>query len=125
MKRELCAAALLLALIAGAVWNVHVADCVTETVERSLHRAEAAAARGAYDAALTALQNGHAVWEAHKGYVHVFFRHPDIDAVHDAFFELEQLFRQKDEAWPAALSLLRYHMESVREMEHVSLGTVF
>ena len=43
MKRELAAAALLLLLIAGAVWNLHSADRLNETVERSLHRAEVSA----------------------------------------------------------------------------------
>ena len=38
---------------------------------------------------------------------------------------LEQLLRQEDASWPAALRLLRYHLETVDEMEHVSLGTVF
>ena len=125
MKRELAAAVLLLILIGGAVFNVHVADCVTETVERSLHRAEAAAERGDYSTALTALQNGLDVWEGKKNYVHMFFRHPDIDAIYDAFTELEQKFLEGEESWPAAFRRLRYHLQSITYMEHVSFGTVF
>jgi hypothetical protein len=125
MKRELAAAALLLLLITGAVWNVHSADRLTETVERSLHRAELAARRGDYGSAMTALENGMQVWDAHGTYTRIFFRHPDLDAIQDAFHGLEERFLQEDPAWPAALDLLRSHLSTVDEMEHVTLGTVF
>ena len=125
MKRELCAGILLLLLIAGAVWNVHCADVLFDTVEQSLHRAELAAGRGDFDGARAALQNGQEVWNRHGRYTQIFFRHPDLDAIQDAFFELDQLFLQKDKAWPAALSLLRYHLKTVDDMEHVTLGSVF
>ena len=89
MKRELAAAALLLLLIAGAVWHVHTADALNQTVERSLHRVELAARRGDFDAALTALENGRQVWDSHGTYTQIFFRHPDLDAIQDAFHGLE------------------------------------
>ena len=125
MKRELAAAALLLLLILGAVWHLHTADRLTGIVEYSLHRAELAARRGDYEAALTALENGMQVWDSHGTYTHVFFRHPDLDAIQDAFHALEELFLQEDPAWPAALRLLRYHLRAADEMEHVTVGTVF
>ena len=125
MKRELAAAALLLLLIAGAVWNLHSADRLNETVERSLHRAEVSARHGDYEAALTALENGRQVWDAHGTYTQIFFRHPDLDAIQDAFHGLEEHFLQEDPAWPAALGLLRYHLYTVDEMEHVTVGTGF
>ncbi len=125
MKRELCAGLLLLLLVAGAVWNLAEADRLTGRVTDSLDRAEQAARQADYDGALTALQGGHALWNSRKAYTQVFFRHPDLDGLQEAFAALEQLLRQEDEAWPAALELLRYHLETVDEMEHVSLGTVF
>ena len=125
MKRELCAGLLLLLLVAGAVWNLAEADRLTGRVTDSLDRAEQAARPADYDGALTALQGGHALWNSRKAYTQVFFRHPDLDGLQEAFAALEQLLRQEDEAWPAALELLRYHLETVDEMEHVSLGTVF
>lgn len=125
MKRELTAAILLLVLIAGAVWHLHTADRLNETVERSLHRAELSARRGDYEAALTALENGKQVWDAHGTYTQVFFRHPDLDAIQDAFHGLEERLLQGDPGWQAALGLLRYHLSTVNEMEHVTAGTVF
>ena len=74
---------------------------------------------------LTALENGRQVWDAHGTYTQIFFRHPDLDAIQDAFHGLEEHFLQEDPAWPAALGLLRYHLYTVDEMEHVTVGTVF
>lgn len=125
MKRELAAAALLLLLIFGAAWNLHRADALTQQVADSLDRAEQAARQEEYDTALLLLKEGQAVWNAQNGYTQVFFRHPDLDALQDAFAQAEQLLRQKDPSWPAMFMLLRYHLKMVDQMEHITWGTVF
>lgn len=125
MKRELCAAALLLLLAAGSLWHLRIADRLTGQVADRLDRAEQAARQEDYGAALSALQEGQALWQKAGVYTRVFFRHPDLDSLREAFAALEQLLRQEDRAWPAALELLRYHLRTINEMEHVSLGTVF
>ena len=125
MKRELAAALLLLLLILGSCWNLHRADALTQQVADSLDRAEQAARQGDYDSALLLLKEGLDVWNAQNGYTQVFFRHPDLNALQDAFAQAEQLLRQKDPSWPAMLSLLRYHLRMVDQMEHVTWGTVF
>ncbi|MBR3475450.1 MAG: DUF4363 family protein [Oscillospiraceae bacterium] len=125
MRRELCAGALLLLLIAGAVWNLHIADRLTERVSDSLGRAEQAARREDYDGALQALEEALELWDGAKTYTQMFFRQPDLDGLQDAFSDLGQLLRQEDPAWPAALDLLRYHLDMVDRMEHLSLGTIF
>ena len=125
MKRELCAAGLLLLLAAGSLWHLHTADRLTGQVEDSLDRAEQAARQEDYEAALAALREGRQVWQESSVYAQIFFRHPDLDSLQEAFAALEQLLRQEDRAWPAALELLRYHLQTLNRMEHVSPGTVF
>lgn len=125
MKRELAAALLLLLLAAGSLWHLRTADRLTGRVEDSLGRAEQAARQEDYEAALAALQEGRRLWQAHGVYAQIFFRHPDLDSLQAAFAALEQLLRQEDRAWPAALELLRYQLETLDRMEHVTLGTVF
>ena len=125
MKRELAAAALLLLLILGAAWNLRSADTLTRQVANSLDRAEQAARQGEYDKALLLLKEWQDVWNAQNIYTQVFFRHPDLDALQDAFAQAEQLLRQKDPSWPAMFMLLRYHLKMVNQMEHLSWGTVF
>ena len=125
MKREIGAGVLLLLLILGAVWNLHTADALTKQVSNSLDRADQAARQGDYDAALILLEEGRHIWNSERSYTQVFFRHPDLDALQDAFSQAEQLLRQKDPSWPAMFSLLRYHLSTVDQMEHLSWGTVF
>ncbi len=125
MKRELWAALLLLLLAAGSLWHLRSADRLTGLVEDSLDRAEQAARQEDYEAALAALREGRRLWQASGVYTQIFFRHPDLDSLQGAFAALEQLLRQEDRAWPAALELLRYHLETLARMEHVSPGTVF
>ena len=125
MKREFWAAGLLLLLAAGSLWHLRTADGLTDRVENSLGRAEQAARQEDFEAALAALQEGRHTWQGSGVYTQIFFRHPDLDSLQEAFAALEQLLRQEDRAWPAALELLRYHLETLDRMEHVSLGTVF
>lgn len=125
MKRELCAAGLLLLLAAGSLWHLRTADRLTNQVAESLDQVELAARQEDYGTALSALQEGRDLWQEARVYTQVFFRHPDLDTLQEAFASLEQLLRQEDKAWPAALELLRYRLETVDAMEHVSPGTVF
>ena len=125
MKRELWAALLLLLLAAGSLWHLRSADRLTGLVEDSLDRAEQAARQEDYEAALAALREGRRQWQASGVYVQIFFRHPDLDSLQGAFAALEQLLRQEDRAWPAALELLRYHLEALGDMEHPSIRTIF
>ena len=126
MKREACALMLLLLLCTGAALNIRTADQLIHTVELSLDRAESAANRGDYDTALQALCTARAVWDAHERYTLTFLRHPDVDSIGDAFFEVEAALRQKDgNALPAFLGLLRYHLDTIARMEHPNLGSIF
>ena len=66
------------------------------------------------------------VWRAGEGYSHVFLRHAEIDAVSDAFFALRQGLRAGDGIeLGAAYDQLRYHLDCIASMEHVSPGSVF
>lgn len=126
MKREQAAIALLLLLLAIALWNVHHADFLTDQLEENLLRSERALSRGDRDMALTALDNALSLWQRSRGYTGVFFRHPDVDAASDAFYELQQLLLQRDaEGAEAAYARLRYHLDTLDDMEHLSWGTVF
>ena len=125
MKRELWALTLLVLLCAGAALNVCTADRLIGAVEQSLDRAEHAAARSDFDTALLALNTARDLWDGYRCYTHIFLRHPDLDAIQDAFFELEGELRQEDPGWPAVLALLRYHLDTADDMEHLSPGTIF
>ena len=63
MKREQAAVALLLLLLAIALWNVRRADFLTGQLEENLLRSERALSRGDREMALTALENAMKLWQ--------------------------------------------------------------
>ena len=126
MKREHAAAGLLLLLMLAAVWNIRHADFLTEQIGLNLERSERAARRGDFELAQTAADNALSLWHSARGYTSVFLRHPDLDEVADAFFDLQELLLQRDrKALEAGYSRLRYRLETLDWMEHLSLGTLF
>jgi len=126
MKRELGALTLLAALILTAAWGVRRTDFLTDQIGLSLQRSERALERGEADNALAALDNALSLWEDGRGFAGVFLRHPDADGVSDAFYQLRQLLLQKDAPGaPAGYAQLRFHLETIDRMEHLSLDTIF
>ena len=125
MKREIGAIALLMALLLLSGWNLRKADFLTDAIGRNLTRAERALERGDEENALTAFDSAEELWRAARVYTGVFLRHPDLDAISDAFFELRQLLQTDPGAAPAAFGKLRCHLETLDRMEHLSLETVF
>jgi hypothetical protein len=126
MKRELAAAGLLLLLILTAIWNIRRADALTVQIERNLTRSERAAQYEEFDLARSAADNALALWQSAHNYTSVFLRQPDLDSVSDAFFDLRELLLQEDRtALAAGYERLRYHLEALDWMEHLSPGTLF
>ena len=126
MKREQAAVALLLLLLAIALWNVRRADFLTDQLEENILRSERALSRGDRDMALTALDNALELWLNSRGYTSIFLRHPDVDAASDAFYDLKQLLQQgESDSAPFGYAKLRYHLDMLDYMEHLSWGTVF
>lgn len=126
MKREYVAAALLLLLILCAAWSIRRTDFLTDQISLSLTRSERAARQGDYPLAVKAAENALALWRGARGFTAVFLRHPDLDGVADAFYDLQEVLLQRDRpALEAAYARLRYHLETLDWMEHLSLGTLF
>ena len=126
MKRELGALLLLAALFAVSLWSIRRTDRLTEEVEKHLELSEKALRADDRETAEAELEAALRVWQADKRYAHVFLRHAEIDSISDAFFALQQGLRGGDGAeLGAAYDLLRYHLECVDSMEHISPGSVF
>ena len=103
MKKEVIAGAVLALLIALSAWNIYSIDALTDGIGDSLRMSQALA----------------------DGYTHIFLRHPEIDSTTDAFYELQELLLDGGgDGCAAAYDKLRYHLESIRSMEHISIGSV-
>ncbi len=126
MKRELGALLLLAALFGVSLWSIRRTDRLTDEVETHLELSEKALRADDRETAEAELEAALRVWQADKRYAHVFLRHAEIDSISDAFFALQQGLRGGDGAeLGAAYDLLRYHLECVDSMEHISPGSVF
>ena len=125
MKKEWIAAALLLALFFGAWLNIRHIDDLTDGINACLMRSESAMARGDAEEALSALAGAMDLWEKSSGYNGIFLSHHDLNDLYGAFYQLQELLLQKDTAAaPAAYAQLRYYLEDIRSLEHLSLEAV-
>lgn len=126
MKREIFAALLLLVLIGASVWNIRRADRLTDEIREHLELSERALLAADPNYAKEQLEAAKRIWLSARGYTQMFLRHPELDGTSDVFYEtLQDLQAGELRALPAAYERLRYHLDSIRDMEHVRWGTVF
>ena len=126
MSRELIASLLMLLLIAGAWWNIRAVDSLSGDMLSALEESEQAADKGDCCAALKAMDAALERWLKADSYTHIFIRHSEIDSTADAFYELRELLLSGDlDSCAAAYGKLRYHIISIQEMEHPSIGSIF
>lgn len=125
MKREVLAAALLILTLALLLVNIHALEGLVGELEEHVCRSSAALARGDREHAVSELEAAMTLWQSAEGYTHVFVRHSEIDAVSDAFFELNAALRGGDEADDALYLALLYHLDSIEKMDELRLGSIF
>lgn len=125
MKREFAAYALLILMIALLLYNIRTLDALIEGVETHVCRSSAALARGDSKLAASELETAMELWYEAEPYTHIFVRHSEIDAVADAFFELNAALRGGDAQEKEAYLRLLYHLDSVQRMDHLRWGSIF
>lgn len=125
MKKEWIATALLVLLFAAALINIACLDRLIGRIGEDVSRAQELAECGDFSAAEAALDTAIEHWIAANSYTHIFIRHPEIDSTSDAFFELKELLAEENaDGFPSAFDKLKYHLNSIDEMEHIRLGSV-
>ena len=126
MKREICALLLLAALAAVSVWNIRRADALTDEIREHLELSEKALLADDQKYAGEQLEAALRIWLSARAYTQVFLRHPELDATSDVFYEtLRDLRAGETRALAAGYERLRYHIDSISDMEHLSLGSIF
>lgn len=124
MKKELCAAVLLAALIVGAGLSVRHMDALAADMLTYLDRSEQFADSGDSARAEQELDKALDIWLHSDGYTHIFIRHPEIDSTSDAFYELKQALAENSEGLSSCYEKLRYHIISIDTMEQFRLGSI-
>lgn len=125
-KREYAAVFVLTAMILLSMWNLNKIDSLTDSIIVLMSKSQTYADNLDSRAALRALNEGLELWLESDGYTHIFIRHSEIDSTTDAFYELKESLMGTDAiSTRSAYEKLRYHLESIDRMEHVSLGSIF
>jgi len=126
MKKEIVAAALLLALIAGALYNVHWLDRfiggILDSIDQSRECMETGDFKEAEDHMLLAIDT----WTGADGYTHIFVRHSEINSTTDAFFEaLSDVVSEDEKRAEGSFGKLDAQLLSIIGIERPKLGSIF
>jgi len=121
MKKELCAGAIILLLIAGSILNVCYLDRLSSEITGQIRQSQEACEREDYLTAEQELRDALDLWLASDGYTHIFLRHSEIDGTSDAFYDaLSYLTDEDANGAQGAYEKLLYHIDSIVSMEHVT-----
>lgn len=126
MKREICAAALLLFLAGGAFLNIRHVDRLTDKVLAELESSKQAAQAEETGLALKYWETSFELWEQSYSYTHVFIRHQETDAAVEDFYAIKELLLQNEaDAALAAYERLSYRLSNIAAMEKPTAGAIF
>lgn len=126
MKREICALVLLAVLVAVSAWDIRRADTLIGEIKEHVALSEKAALAGDGDYASEQLDAAFRIWLAARAYTQIMLRHTELDITSDSFYAaMRELDTGELRAIPAVYDQLRYHLDSIAGMEHVSWGTIF
>ncbi len=126
MKKEALAVLLLGSIALLSIWNLRHLDRLTDPLLLLAEEAYLQAEAGNDTEAAEAARQAEAAWLEAGSYTHVFLRHPEVDAVTDAFCAFRGAIAGGDggEVFGAYLSL-KTHLSAIREMEQPRLGCIF
>ena len=126
MKKELCAAGLLLALLLSAFGNFFYLSALSDRIGRHLDCSAVALQAEDPDTARMEMRLALKIWLNADGYTHVFLRHSEIDSTSDAFYDVLACLQSPDtDGTAAAMEKLRYHLDSIVSMERPTLRSIF
>lgn len=126
MKKELIASALLLVLIAGALFNVYWLDRfvggISDSLESSRECMEACDFERAKDHLLAAID----AWTGADSYTHIFIRHSEINSTTDAFYEaLSDVVSEDVKSAEGSFGKLDAQLNSIVSIERPKMGSIF
>ena len=126
LKRELAAAAVLALLIGISVWNLGRIDSLTEDIEVALCKSRTSVEHLDFRQAREHMKDAILLWMDAEKYTHCFISHTQINDASQALYELQQTIAQEDPvSCGPEYSQVRYLLQSIRDAERPSLGSIF
>ena len=124
MTRELCAYALLAAILIGSLLNISFMEGTVGELREEAYRAYLAAEAGDTDTARDILTAASDRWASLDSYTHVFIKHGDINSATDAFFDMLTCIENGDPAL-GSYRRLDAQLYSIVSAEGLSFGSIF
>ena len=126
MKKYWVGILLLAGMLGGILLHIRHLETMIGELTDQVDKAQIHAEQGDYSAAGEEISQAMDQWERAGHYTHIFIRHDEVNEASDAFFALlGDLTSGETEAAEASCETLLYHLRSIRDMEHVSIKSVF
>ena len=126
MKRELAALAVLITLISASIWNIAKINTFTEEIGIAISKSKAAAEQLNFKNSKKLIEESLEIWQENLAYSRIFIPQTQVDETTQSFYQLLEDVNGED-----ILSLLpsyeamQQRLESIRESETLSLGSIF
>lgn len=124
MKRELIAAALLLALLALSFLNVRYMENKTSALAADIEAADGLYGSGDAESAAGLVEDSLNGWLSWKSYTHIMLRHSEIDVVTCAYYELLEKLESGEKVPEASFESLITTLGDIVDKESIALGSL-
>lgn len=126
MKKEIISLTILLLVFAGTLINIKVNDHLIEELEIEVQSAYSALSSGDFAKAEASIDAVTEHWLRLDGYTHIFIRHSEISSTTEAFFNFMSDVKSADaDSAKGSYGLLMAQLDSLKTMEHISIGSIF
>ena len=126
MKKEIISLTILLLVFAGTLINIKVNDHLIEELETEVKGAYSSLSSGDFSKAEEAVNAVTERWLRLDGYTHIFIRHSEISSTTEAFFNFMADVKSADaDSAKGSYGLLMAQLDSLKTMEHISIGSIF
>ena len=113
MKRLIIGLAIVIALLAGSVWNARCLDDAVNALLADAETAETLCEQGDFSEAAQVLRASMTQWETLERRARVFIHHEETDSVSDAYFEALDCLLSGDAGFMGSLERLRFHLSDL------------
>ncbi len=125
MKKEIAAAVLLAAILAGTLINVHYINRMSAELTLIAEDAASCARAGDWEGAQAAAGRLVDRWDGLDSYTHIIMHHSQIDSATDAMYSLFVSACSQDEGTAAEARSVQERIRSLASIERLRFGSIF
>ncbi len=125
MKKEIVAGAILILLLAASLINIRYLTGKIDELSEQLEQAERLEQQGQLEEAIELVNQSLADWQSMDKYTHSVLRHDEIYPVTDEYYALLDCLTGEHETTQACFEQLRARLVEIRDIERLSLSSIF